>query len=60
MMMMMIIIIIVDDDHRPDDDQPEEGVGVEVPCAHHDYIHLRGASVFERRNLQILIRIHYL
>ena len=47
------------DDHHPDDDQPEEGVGVQVACAHHDHVHLCCASIFERRNLQIVIVIHY-
>ena len=46
-----------DDDHRLDDGQPEEGVGVEVARAHHDHVHLRCASVFKRRNLQIIIRM---
>ena len=55
----MITILIMVDDHHPDDDQPEEGVGVQVACAHHDHVHLCCASIFERRNLQIVIVIHY-
>ena len=55
---IVVIIMIHDDDyHPPEDGQPEEGVGVEVARAHHDHVHLRCASVFERSNLPIIIRI---
>ena len=36
------------DDHHPDDDQPEEGVGVQVACAHHDHVHLCSAAILDK------------